>query len=581
MSSQKDLPEITLPQAPVRSNPEREHESTEKTVVSTDRNRLSPDDSHSSRSTDESVSAFIEKTATSLALLETETIATFQPTSESVAVARTTDLTFHKVSISEPIAVLQDPLEDRPGTSVRAGPVSGNKAKPLYVDTSDAEDLFDSSGVEAFPAIPAKLTIDPKAFPDFEGDFHSESGQSDAEQAQYRAKLLTEDRQLSGKGKATIKKYFQEVRPIKLPVGHPTIALNADEMHAILRTIADESVLSSYHMMKSLLLHATQGVSRDKRKGLPRRCATPARGFSESSGDETNPSGDTTDGYTSGAINSDEDPYNLGSISGTETANEVDPLFAVGTAEGYSGALDQSGSRTPASGSGYSPTDYQPLSVLRRGGKSADNKMSPPRKRLKLMSKPGKVMKDAYFKGIQWTRTFVTGPLDPVHNKYKFYCMLCKTNVSIYSKGAREILRHYKTEGHLRRDQKWRFIHLQETDSTTGLVTHQVRGKDGYVLTPLELEREKPHFIDAPLVDAGDHFPFYEEYLASLGGITNPDDLRLTTLISLIGSFVPYDGNLTLLQSLWTRVGSFTNHQALFSSFDWSSASLTVSYSPT
>ena len=332
-------------------------------------------------------------------------------------------------------------------------------------------------------------------------------------------------------------------------------------MHAILRTIADESVLSSYHMTKSLLLHATQWVSRDKRKGLPRRCATPVRGFSESSGDETNPIGNTTDGYTSGAINSDEDPNNLGSISGTETANEADPLFTVGTAVGHSGALDQSGSHTPASGSGYSPTDYQPLSVLRHGRRSVDNKASPPRKRRKLMSKPGNVMKDAYFKCIQWTRTFVTGPLDPIHNKYKFYCMLCKTNVSIYSKGAREILRHYKTEGHLRRDQKWRFGHLQETDSTTGVVTHQVRGKDGYVLTPLELEREQPHFVDVPLVDAGDHFPFHEEYLASLGGITNPDDLRLTTLISLIGSFVPHDGNLALLQSLYILDQSWLIHE--------------------
>ena len=354
--------------------------------MSTDRNRPSPDDSHSSRSTDESVSAFIEKTATSLALLETETIKTFQPTLESVAVARTTDLTFHKVSISEPIAVLQDPQEDQPETSARAGPVEENKSKSLYADTSDVEELFDSSGVEAFPAFPASLTIDPKAFPDFEGDFHSESGQSDAEQAQYRAKLLAEDRQLSGKGKATIKKYFQEVRPINLPVGHPTIALIADEMHAILMTIADESDLSSYHMMKSLLLHATLGVSRDKRKGLPRRCSTHARGFVESSGDETNPSGNTTDGYTSGAVNSDEDPYTLGSISGTETANEADPLFTVGTAVGHSGALDQSGSHTPASRSGYSPTDYQPLSVLRHGRRSVDNKASPPRKRRKLMS---------------------------------------------------------------------------------------------------------------------------------------------------------------------------------------------------
>ena len=72
--------------------------------------------------------------------------------------------------------------------------------------------------------------------------------------------------------------------------------------------------------------------------------------------------------------------------------------------------------------------------------------------------------------------------------------MLCKTNVSIYSKGAREILRHYKKEGHLRKDQKWRYVNLQETDSITGIVTHQVRGKDGYVLTPLELVIEKPYF---------------------------------------------------------------------------------------
>ena len=207
MSSQKDLPEPTLPQATVRDNPERENEAIETIFVSTDRNRPSPDDSHSSRSTDESVSAFIEKTETSLALLETETIKTFQPTLESVAVARATDLTFHKVSISEPIAVLQDPQEDQPETSARAGPVEENKSKPLYADTSDVEELFYSSGVEAFPAFPASLTIDPKAFPDFEGDFNSESGQSDAEQAQYRAKLLAEDRQLSGKGK----RYHKEV----------------------------------------------------------------------------------------------------------------------------------------------------------------------------------------------------------------------------------------------------------------------------------------------------------------------------------------------------------------------------------
>ena len=186
-------------------------------------------------------------------------------------------------------------------------------------------------------------------------------------------------------------------------------------------------------------------------------------------------------------------------------------------------------------------------------------------------------MKDAYFKGIQWARTFGSGPLDPVHNKFKFYCMLCKTNVSIYAKGAREILRHYRTEGHLRRDQKWRYTHLQETDEVTGIITHQVRGRDGYVLTPIELEKEKPFFMEAPLVEAGDRFPFYDDYMASIGGVTDPDDLRNSTLISLIGTFVPQDDNFSLLRMLWTNVGQFTNHQALFSSFDWGSATLTVS----
>ena len=120
---------------------------------------------------------------------------------------------------------------------------------------------------------------------------------------------------------------------------------------------------------------------------------------------------------------------------------------------------------------------------------------------------------------------------------------------------------------------------MQETDEVTGIVTHYVRGKDVYVLTPVELEKEKFFFMDVPLVEAGDQFPFNEDYMANIGGITNPDDLRTIALISLIGTFVPKDGNFSLLQSVWTKVGQFTNHQASFSSFDWGSVTLTVSVS--
>ena len=76
-------------------------------------------------------------------------------------------------------------------------------------------------------------------------------------------------------------------------------------------------------------------------------------------------------------------------------------------------------------------------------------------------------MKEAYFKGMEWTKTFVSGPVDPRWNPYKFYCQICKGNVSIYGRRAREILRHHATERHLRKDQRWRYEHLATEDPVT------------------------------------------------------------------------------------------------------------------
>ena len=185
-------------------------------------------------------------------------------------------------------------------------------------------------------------------------------------------------------------------------------------MHAVLRTVSDESVLSSYHMMKSLLLHATRGVPQDKKRPMPKQCATPARPGVYISGDESSFGGHSSDGNTSGAFNTDEDPYHLGSISGTDYLSEADPLALTPKARtGGVAGTSRAETVTPTSGSGYSSTDYQPLSTL---GRLPEQETQV---RRRLLSKPGKVMKDAYFKGIQWTRTFVSGPVDPVHNKFK------------------------------------------------------------------------------------------------------------------------------------------------------------------
>ena len=115
------------------------------------------------------------------------------------------------------------------------------------------------------------------------------------------------------------------------------------------------------------------------------------------------------------------------------------------------------------------------------------------------------------------------------------------------------------------------------TDKVTGITRHQVRDTDGRILTSLELERKKPLFENAPLVGVGERYPFYDEYLANSEGQQTTEDQRASVQIALVGSFVPHDGNISLLQTLWSQVGEYMNHKEQFSPFDWSSATMTVS----
>ena len=104
-------------------------------------------------------------------------------------------------------------------------------------------------------------------------------------------------------------------------------------------------------------------------------------------------------------------------------------------------------------------------------------------------------MKEAYFKGMEWTITFVSDPVDPRWNPYKFYCQICKGNISIYGRGARELLRHHSTERHLKKYQMWRYEHWSTEDPVTKVVKQHVRGKDGNYFRPMSLNLNFPTLL--------------------------------------------------------------------------------------
>ena len=278
----------------------------------------------------------------------------------------------------------------------------------------------------------------------------------------------------------------------------------------------------------------------------------------------------STEGYTSGALSSEDEFV----VNSQRTGRELNiaPPPSPPAQDSLSASGPSTSQQVPSPG--FCSTDYEPLATLTGDQASA---VSPPRKRRRVPARSGKIMKEAYFKGIQWTRTFVTGPLDPEHNKHKFYCQICKTNVSMFSKGAREIVRHFQCEAHFRKDQRWRYEHLKKKDAVTGRIVHEVRGKKGQVLTPLELEREKPFFMQVPLVEMGCSYPFYEDHMAGLGSVAGQEEIRLCVQISMVALFAPRCGDLHVLELLWAQIGTVTNHQNLFSPYDWGSTTLTVS----
>ena len=155
--------------------------------------------SNLSCSTDESVTAFIERTVSQF---PSSQVTTLDPLPEENLQETV------KSSESDPltIAVLPPPTTTDAGTEESRSDILGQKE--LYSDTSDPGELYDSSGVELPTAKQGTFTFDPDLFPSCDEELQHSTGNSDAEQAAYRSKVLYAERQLSPTGKEVIRKFF-------------------------------------------------------------------------------------------------------------------------------------------------------------------------------------------------------------------------------------------------------------------------------------------------------------------------------------------------------------------------------------
>ena len=403
---------------------------------------------------------------------------------------------------------------------------------------------------------------------------------------------VPDTRELSGRSRGILKRYFEETPPFSLPMGHPTVAFSEPQLYHLLRVLTDETVNLSFTTMEKLVIEAVKGkpataqsrTDHFRIKGKTQSLSQPLSVDSseEGSGAESNTESNKDDTSDNTVDTDDQHQQGVDTDSAGELALIEENFRKASMSKRIVSASPNKTvgeENTDADTSNFSSQD-KTLASVKDDLLSKKDEQAPKAKRLKRERKApqrGVPMREEFFSKIGWTRSFISGPADPLHNPYMVWCHICKKNISIRTKGVDEILRHHRTEKHLRKDQRWRYEHLRSVDPVRNRIHHRVRGRTGKVLTKFELAKELPLFIHAELVDIGERFPFYEDFLkGSTTALVTPDS-RAKTQLCIIADFIQHQGDILLLRNLWSRIGSYTNHQAVFCDFDWSEERLTVS----
>ena len=102
-----------------------------------------------------------------------------------------------------------------------------------------------------------------------------------------------------------------------------------------------------------------------------------------------------------------------------------------------------------------------------------------------------------------FAKVFPTGPEHPMENKNFFYCMLCRRNISLRTRGLYELKRHFQRDCHFRADQRFREKYCPE----------KIPGRDERVLYRSSFEAERECYKELDVPDLDFKKPFYYDVL--------------------------------------------------------------------
>ena len=164
-------------------------------------------------------------------------------------------------------------------------------------------------------------------------------------------------------------------------------------------------------------------------------------------------------------------------------------------------------------------------------------------------------------------KTFATGPENPLKNRHCFFCMICRRNVSMESRGLFELKQRYQREHYLRADQRFRARYHPS----------KVHGLDGRRFYGSKLEAEKEFFMHLEVPELDYKRPFCYDFIEGKPFTFTSASLRTLTQSELMLIFLKGGGQLWILEEYWTQVGVLTGHSAGTADFNWIASYISVS----
>ena len=233
---------------------------------------------------------------------------------------------------------------------------------------------------------------------------------------------------LSGRSRAILKDYFDEAPPIRLPVGHSTVAFTEPQIYHLLRVLTDETLNRSFSTMERMVIDAVRGSptvppSRTAPfQSSKSRCPTPIRRAPSDSGErESEEEGATT--VVRHTDSSSEDTGESSYYGESDSAREM----ALITKSFKEASVPPKGSNSTQTSSGQQQnepdtsefssqdTTLQEIREQAQPTRRIPSKAKK-RKRDRRLTRRGAPMKEEFFSKIGWTRSFISGPADPVRN---------------------------------------------------------------------------------------------------------------------------------------------------------------------